>query len=546
MRSLIICLLLIQNIDAFNYLLISPVFGFSHIKFMSKIADVLANGGHNVTIFRPHHNDLHIPPRLIKNPNIEILDYYPKDFDEMKKGSDDMMKSMWLEGTSPLSMAISAIQFGKGARDVWNNTNYQILTDKELHEKLKARKFDSVITEIFDTSGFYLNEILKIPSIVAVWSAVRHWSTEMYYGGVSPVGYVPGKESAIGANAVFLDRLNDLSSCFFIGLLVRRLILEQHYNYANIIGTNKTADELLTKSPFFMVNSNPYLDFPMPVPQTIVQIGGFTMDLKHSPSLENLPKEYDKILNEKDTTIFISFGSVAKSSEMPEHYKKGIIGMFKLLSNVTFIWKYEKEHPEMEKILPSNVHLQRWVPQPALIADKRVKLFVTHGGLGSTMEVAYSGKPALLIPIFADQPHNAMMIARHGGAEVFEKEDLVNSKKLAAVIQKMITNSIYKKHAEQLAHLLRHQPFDPKDILLSHAEFAARFPNMESLVPPILQSSFIGYYYIDVMLFLAALALISLFAVVKSILWVYRRIDNIISRSDALPSCSSSYFLSQF
>lgn len=30
-------------------------------------------------------------------------------------------------------------------------------------------------------------------------------------------------------------------------------------------------------------------------------------------------------------------------------------------------------------------------------ADKRVSLFVTHGGLGSTTEVAYLGKPAIFV-----------------------------------------------------------------------------------------------------------------------------------------------------
>ncbi|UMM32359.1 hypothetical protein L5515_006185 [Caenorhabditis briggsae] len=127
-----------------------------------------------------------------------------------------------------------------------------------------------------------------------------------------------------------------------------------------------------------------------------------------------LPEEYEKILQERESTFLVSFGSLVRSFEMPENFKAGLIKMFESLPDVTFIWKYEKGDAEFEKRLPKNVHLKKWVPQPALLSDKRMKVFVTHGGLGSTMEIAYTGKPALIFPIFGDQYQNARMLARHG------------------------------------------------------------------------------------------------------------------------------------
>lgn len=118
----------------------------------------------------------------------------------------------------------------------------------------------------------------------------------------------------------------------------------------------------------------------------------------------------------------------------------GLIKLFESLSDVTFIWKYEKGDVEFQKRLPKNVHLKKWVPQPSLLADKRVKLFVTHGGLGSTTEVAYTGKPALMVPIFGDQPNNADMLARHGGAIAYSKFDLANGEKLANTVKDMVFN----------------------------------------------------------------------------------------------------------
>ena len=66
------------------------------------------------------------------------------------------------------------------------------------------------------------------------------------------------------------------------------------------------------------------------------------------------------------------------------------------MPDITFIWKYEEEGSQIAKRLP-NVHLSTWVPQNALLADKRLSLFITHGGLGSSTELAYLGKPALIV-----------------------------------------------------------------------------------------------------------------------------------------------------
>ena len=63
--------------------------------------------------------------------------------------------------------------------------------------------------------------------------------------------------------------------------------------------------------------------------------------------------------------------------------------------------------------LPS-VYLSPWLPQKALLgdfsllplskqkisADKRLSIFITHGGMGSTTEIAHLGKPSIMVPIF--------------------------------------------------------------------------------------------------------------------------------------------------
>lgn len=93
--------------------------------------------------------------------------------------------------------------------------------------------------------------------------------------------------------------------------------------------------------------------------------------------------------------MLISFGTNALSSAMPNEYKRSFVSLFKSMPETTFIWKYELNDDITKGI--DNVVLTKWMPQDQLLADNRLSLFITHGGLGSTNELAHSGKPAIVV-----------------------------------------------------------------------------------------------------------------------------------------------------
>ena len=55
---------------------------------------------------------------------------------------------------------------------------------------------------------------------------------------------------------------------------------------------------------------------------------------------------------------------------------------------------------------PPHVRVERFLPQDEVLFD--VDLVVSHGGSGSLMATLAHGLPSLLLPLGADQPHNAM------------------------------------------------------------------------------------------------------------------------------------------
>lgn len=103
-------------------------------------------------------------------------------------------------------------------------------------------------------------------------------------------------------------------------------------------------------------------------------------------------------------------GSALRGSDMPENYRKMFLNVFSKLKQ-RVIWKWETE--QMDD-LPANVRLSKWLPQQDVLGHKNIKLFITHGGHGSTTEAIYHGVPLVGIPMVGDQPSNMLKAERKG------------------------------------------------------------------------------------------------------------------------------------
>uniref|UniRef100_A0A1I7U6S1 glucuronosyltransferase n=3 Tax=Caenorhabditis tropicalis TaxID=1561998 RepID=A0A1I7U6S1_9PELO len=149
------------------------------------------------------------------------------------------------------------------------------------------------------------------------------------------------------------------------------------------------------EASFVFLNSNPFVDFPRPTLTKTIEIGGISVNLNELRS-QKLDEKWSSLLNKREKTMLISFGSVLFSKDMPLENKKALVSAIKKLQNVTFIWKYEEDETDDFAKDADNIHFVKWVPQTALLADSRLSAFFTHAGLGSINEVSYLGKPTIL------------------------------------------------------------------------------------------------------------------------------------------------------
>ncbi|CAL2042405.1 unnamed protein product [Caenorhabditis brenneri] len=491
--------ILFQVSNAYKYLIISPIYSFSHVKFMSNIADKLADHGHEVVVFQQQILESLRDKKVISNPSIKVINYEAneKGKEFYKTRAKSTVSKYWT--TNQAATPWAADQFAESMSKDLEHMCLQVFRDQSLHAQLKSENFDVFISEPFDPCGLYLGDYLRIPTSIVAMASSRIDPIQWAVGQPSGMNFIPGPDSIYGKESGIWDRINNIWMFF----MRTRMFRNVYWNLLNTIRAEtgvsiRNIDEIVADSAFLFYNSNPYLDFPFPSLTKCVPIGGFSMNVS-SWRNEKLSDRLNKILDEKKKTVYISFGSVIRSIDMPEEYKNGIIGMMKTMPNVTFIWKYEDENDEkIKRRIPDNAHLMNWLPQPALLADSRISLFVTHGGLGSVMEVAYAGIPAITVPLLFDQPMNGEVLRRHGGAEVYSKLDMKDSKKLAEVIQRMLSDPGYYTKAKRLSNLLQKQPIDPVERLIKHAEFAAEFKKLPELDPYSRQLSFVEYFFLDI------------------------------------------------
>ncbi|EGT36967.1 hypothetical protein CAEBREN_29025 [Caenorhabditis brenneri] len=423
--------LLIQFSQSANFLVYCPLFAHSHHKFLATIAERLSEAGHNVTFLAPIIAQ--------KYENIKYLEH-TKDVvyihpDEELKKLGDLMDSVefsryWTEEPSVFSMIPSIQLFQKMFLKIYEN----LREDLSLLDELKSRNFDAMIYEVIAFNAIAIQEYLGIRTLYPVFSITHTASLSSSIGEPESPSTLSSALSPFGDQMTFKERVMN-TVCTILYKVVMKPPEMSSYNYPYEKINLKEAE---SRAPFVFLNSNPYLDFPRPTITKSVLIGGITVNVTEMKQ-EKLPVEYETILGKQERTVLISFGSIMLSKDMPESYKKTIVAVIESFPDVTFIWKYESNDVDFGRNL-KNLFFFKWVPQTALLADSRVSAFITHAGLGSINELSYMGKPAVLVPIFADQMRNAKMLARHNGSICIDKTALGDFDFLREVINKIFSD----------------------------------------------------------------------------------------------------------
>ncbi|GMS93995.1 hypothetical protein PENTCL1PPCAC_16170, partial [Pristionchus entomophagus] len=486
-----LCLILFTCAHSYKILVYIPKFAKSHINFMGKLADTLVDAGHDVTA-------------LISEMDAKLID-------GTKKARIIRVSPAERTGQTDTHFMDSDIDLFEHDFDTYSATvenarqnavSYtvqcrELLRTAGLFELLKGEQYDALITEDFENCGVGLSHLISPRALIPVSSTnlFKPFDFGVHYSAVTEhSGLMDGRfHSTLWSRLTNIYHSLVLCPAFFNTMNdPLQKVFDELYP-----GT-PTFSSILSNAAVVFVNSDPLVDFARPSISKIVPIGGICV-----PTPKPLDDYWSGLLSLRAQTVLVSFGSIVKSVYMKPVRKAAILEAFASFPNTTFIWKYENKSDDFAKLEVSkhtNVMLTEWMPQTDILADPRLSLFISHGGMASCQELSHFGVPALLIPIFGDQTHNAGAVAHVGTAEVFSKFDLINSHKIRNAIGGMLIDTSYKSRALRIRDQLAARPTTPVERFVKNVEFAARFGPSKSLRPLNLELSTIQFLGLDILL----------------------------------------------
>lgn len=182
------------------------------------------------------------------------------------------------------------------------------------------------------------------------------------------------------------------------------------------------------------------------------------------------------------------------------------------------MWKYEDDSL---LDVPSNIFISKWMPQYDILAHPNVRLFISHGGLFSTMESVDRGVPLLIVPFFGDQHRNGRRVENAGYGRVLEFEDLTQET-LTHAINDLLTTARYSDQARHLQTVWNDNLVHPMDEFVWWIEYVVKFSGAKHLKSHAIDLPWLSYLLIDVL----AITILLLFAIIYSVLFAWRSLTS--------------------
>uniref|UniRef100_A0A0K0FE02 glucuronosyltransferase n=1 Tax=Strongyloides venezuelensis TaxID=75913 RepID=A0A0K0FE02_STRVS len=476
---------------------------------MVGIANLLSNAGHDVTIIQSPMNP-ELDDSNVRGPKIEKpLKRNSKMDGTLESLKNVRNKSFTLSGVNPFDILNTFYDVSVALTESCENT----MMDEKITKRMKDEKFDLGISESFAPCGLGVLKHYNITNTVSVFSGCSFDSHYEILGLSVPVAQSPTSVAPLPSKMNIFERILNLLSY---------IVLKKSYSDSINIGNSMfkrfykegeiDLHNLFKESAFYIDNCDPLLSFGSPSTPKFLHLGGFL-----SRESKPLSSEYDEVLSRRKRNVLISFGSITESSKMTDNMKKNLARLFKEYPDVTFLWKYDKDRPEILKGI-GNVFLSKWMPQLDLLADPRMSLFITHGGMNSFLEASKYGVPLIDIPLFGDQPKNAKIVEELKLGRIVDKFVLQdNYEEFNIIFDDVFNNVIYRETAKKMSHMISQRPYDPKEIFIKTIEFAAKFGRVDHYTIPGADIPYWKFFYLDAILIFIGILLVK-FIIIKTVL----------------------------
>uniref|UniRef100_A0AC35ET46 Glucuronosyltransferase n=1 Tax=Panagrolaimus sp. PS1159 TaxID=55785 RepID=A0AC35ET46_9BILA len=529
---LVILILNILNVNGEKLLVFSMSGSKSHMMSNGRIADALAEAGHDVTFLSVEAFISTSDFPTTKLAKVVTIGRIPDD----RKAIWQKVKGSATEGAfQEKGLFDTYKQFPQFVGALSSFVELALKENQETLEKLKSEKFDAIFYEQLFPHGAAFGHLFGIDIHFLINSCPIQEHITKLFGIPNPTGWVPSVGGlSISDKMTFYERAQNELEHIILTFGYSMLFTSATDTFQKYYGLSfpDAKDIIKERVPLSFVAVDEFIEFPRPIFHNLVYIGG--LGLKDAKNLTlNEPFE-SEMKKGKKGIVFFSLGSNTDSTNLPKIVKKNLLDGFAQFPDYHFIVKLEPTDDfgiSYAKTI-SNIFVTNWAPQAMLLQHPRMKLFVTHGGYNSLLEVAHSGVPVLLMPMMYDQTRNGQIVQRNGWGKVLEKMELLNGKEtLVTLLGEMLTHEKYHKAAQRIKHLLKTKPFSANEIFIKNVEFVLKNGGkLPELRPASMDINFIAQNNLDVyaILILSLLLLISF--VLLTVIYSFRVLRAFISR----------------
>ncbi|XP_039959805.1 UDP-glycosyltransferase UGT5-like isoform X4 [Bactrocera tryoni] len=465
----------------------------SHQLMNCALAEVLAEAGHNVTVLGATTNVYpHAKYRYLRIDGLAISNELTKTFINIP----NMATYKYLGVVQPMLR-------------VHNATLAQPKMQHFLQTSQEGDYDLLLMTYLINDFHLGLGAHFRCPIVMfCVMEPMK--SIHRWVGNSDEISYVPLQMSGMVQPLSFFQRVKN-----FLWYLVECLMLcgsietsmKEFYNYNFPSDRYPPLDEVRKNVSLIFTNHH-FSQGPIrPNVPNLIEIGGIQIKEKPDP----LPTDIAKVLDEsKEGVIYFSLGSNIKGSHLNEEKIKI---MFNVISKLPYkvLWKWSPtELPGESK----NIIFRDWLPQDDVLAHPNVKLFITHGGMGSVVESQYHGVPMVGIPLFGDQPSNMVNVERSGYGLAVDYLTLTEES-LNNAIQDVLNNPKYKEAVQTFSRLYRDRPMTPRETVVYWVDYVLRHKGAKHMQSPAVHMNRWQLLSLDVIGFLLAIVLTISVVIVK-------------------------------
>jgi MGT family glycosyltransferase len=221
--------------------------------------------------------------------------------------------------------------------------------------------------------------------------------------------------------------------------------------------------------PLYTVPSAPEFDFERrDLPPSVHYVGPLFRQL---PPTERAPAWVAGLPTDRPW-IYATEGTVHVSE--PLVLRSAARGLANLPMEVILISGDDRDPREigLDSLAP-NVHLDRWVPYPAVMPHTRV--VITTGGPGSVLAALCAGVPVIVVPTEWDKPDIAQRVVSTGaGLSIPPRR--CTPRRLRAAVERVLADPSFRRNAERMARIFARYPGAPRaaELLESLAPAAQR------------------------------------------------------------------------